>query len=97
MGHLLLQISDGGARRCKDCPGHDFLRQVGRPLHASFHEKTLEFCGCSAGRGERVARASRFGPEAELSMPLILGLGGAFVAGTILWSVNLIRHFRRAA
>ena len=36
-------------------------------------------------------------PEAQLSTPLILGLGGAFVAGTLIWSVNLIRHFRRAA
>jgi serine/threonine-protein kinase len=34
-------------------------------------------------------------PEAHLSPPMILGLGAAFVAGTILWCAVLILHFRR--
>jgi len=36
-------------------------------------------------------------PVVQLSTTRILVLSGAFVAGIILWSVLLIRHFRRAS
>jgi uncharacterized membrane protein len=39
-------------------------------------------------------RANRLAP-AQLSTPLVLALAGCFVAGTAVWVVSMLRHFRR--
>ena len=41
-------------------------------------------------------RANRLAP-AQLSTPLVLALGGCFVAGTAVWVVGMLRYFRRGA